>query len=102
MLASPARLREHSGIYNLSAGGQCTRYLWAERIIETAKTRSGTHDGWAEMARTTTRDFPVQAPRPLYTLTNNRKIRAAMGIELAPWDASLRDFMLDHYGSTRR
>jgi dTDP-4-dehydrorhamnose reductase len=102
MLANPARLREHSGVYNLSAAGQCTRYLWAERIIEIAKTLSGTRDGWAELARTATRDFPVQAPRPLYTLTNNRKIHDVLGVDLAPWDTSLSDFMADHYRSVHR
>jgi dTDP-4-dehydrorhamnose reductase len=101
MLANPARLRERSGVYNLSAGGQCTRYLWAERIIETAKRVAGGGPAWASLARTTTGELPVQAPRPLYTLTNNRKIQALLGFELESWDASLGDFMLDHHHSTR-
>lgn len=102
MLADPARLREHSGVYNLCAGGQCTRYLWAERIIEAAKALTGESRGWASLARTTTGEFPVQAPRPLYTVTDNRKIRTALSIDLALWDTNLRDFLSDHYGHSRR
>jgi dTDP-4-dehydrorhamnose reductase len=102
MLANPRRLRDHCGVYNLSAGGQCTRHAWAERIIETAKQITGKPEGWARLVRTTTRDFPVLAPRPLYTLTNNRKIRHRLGIEMKSWDASLGQFMLDHYRRSGR
>jgi dTDP-4-dehydrorhamnose reductase len=102
MLSNPHRLREHRGVYNLSAEGHCTRYLWAEHIIETAKRVTGTQSGWARLARTTTRDYPVLAPRPLYTLTNNRKIREVLGIELKSWDATLVEFMSDHYRSSNR
>jgi dTDP-4-dehydrorhamnose reductase len=102
MLTNPHRLREHSGVYNLSADGQCTRYLWAESIIQTAKQVTGNPDGWARLARTSTRDFPALAPRPLYTLTNNRKIREVLGIELKSWDATLGEFMTDHYRSSNR
>lgn len=97
MLEDPRRLREHCGIYNLSARGQCTRYCWAERIIAAAKLHSGSDIGWANLVRTTTAAFPVQAPRPLYTLTNNRKIRDVLGIELKSWDTSLDEFVHDHY-----
>lgn len=102
MLADPARLRGHGGVYNLSAGGQCTRYQWAERIFEIAKLHAGDGRIWASLARTTTAEFPVQAPRPLYTVTDNRKIRGALNIDLAPWEASLHDFLSDHYGRSRR
>lgn len=102
MLAEPRRLHDNSGIYNLSASGHCTRYQWAEHIIESAKVLSGEREGWGRLARTVTRDFPVQAPRPLYTLTNNRKIRDVLGIEMKAWDASLGEFMRDHYRSAGR
>ncbi len=97
MLKNPRRLRQHGGIYNLSAQGQCTRFHWAERIIAAAKLHSGSDARWARLARTATADFPVQAPRPLYTLTNNRKIRDVLGIDLKSWDVSLDEFMLDHF-----
>jgi len=96
MLNNQRRLREHSGLYNLSAEGQCTRYEWAERIVESAKTLMGERDGWARLARTTTENFTLPAPRPLYTRTNNSKIRKLLGIELKPWDESMCDFMQDH------
>ena len=96
MLKDVPRLREKKGIYNLSAEGYCTRFQWAERIVESAKALSGVSDGWASLMRTTTRDFASPAPRPLYTVTDNSKIRDVFGIKLKPWDADLEDFMLNH------
>ena len=97
MLERPAYLREHGGIYNLTASGQCTRYQWAEQIIAGAQALSGQRDGWATLRRTTTADFAVAAPRPLYTTASNRKIRVDLGIELRSWNAGVRDFLHDHF-----
>lgn len=100
MLKHPQRLREHCGIYNLSAAGQCTRYEWAERIIEYARQFAGSGT-WPRLLRTTTAEFPLPAPRPLYTATDNRKMRERLDIELQPWDVMLREFMQNHFRQGR-
>jgi dTDP-4-dehydrorhamnose reductase len=97
MLRNPCKLRDHAGVYNLSAAGLCTRFHWAEKIIEFAKTPSEQHEGWARLTHTTTQVFGVPAPRPLYTLTDNSKIRDTLGIELEPWHVRLRAFMDQHF-----
>lgn len=101
MLQNPARLRERCGLYNLSAQGTCTRYQWAEHIIASAKKLTSKQNVWARLLPTTTQAYGVPAPRPLYTATDNSKIRTLLGIELAPWDASLHAFMLEHIASQK-
>jgi dTDP-4-dehydrorhamnose reductase len=98
MLKTQPHLRERSGIYNLSAGGQCTRHEWAALIIESAKTLTGAPGGWAALARTTTREYAILAPRPLYTVTNNNKIRDMLGVALKSWGASMTKHMQEHFG----
>lgn len=100
MLENPRRLRDHSGIYNLSAAGQCTRYEWAELIVECTRQLAGI-DVWPRLSKTTTAEFPLPALRPLYTATDNRKVRDALGIEMEPWDVMLREFMRDHFCEQR-
>lgn len=100
MLKNPQRLRDHSGIYNLSAAGQCTRYEWAELIVECAPQLAGS-DMRPQLSKTTTAEFPLPAPRPLYTATDNRKMRDVLGIELQPWDVTLRAFLRDHFCQRR-
>lgn len=97
MLANPRRLRDNGGIYNISAEGLCTRYQWAERILQAASALDHAREGRAKLSRTSTPEFPVQAPRPLYTLTNNRKIRDVLQIRLRAWDERLDAFMQSFY-----
>ena len=97
MLKNLRQLREKCGVYNLSADGQCTRYQWAELIVESAKALTGDGDGWARLARTTTKDYVNPAPRPLHTITNNNKIRDLLGVELTSWDTGIKDFMQHHF-----
>lgn len=97
MLKNLRQLREKCGVYNLSADGQCTRYQWAELIVESAKALTGDGDGWARLARTTTKDYVNPAPRPLHTITNNNKIRDLLGVELTSWDTGIKDFMQYHF-----
>lgn len=96
MLKHPRHWRDHGGVYNLSAAGQCTRYQWAEQIIECARQFAGGKT-WPRLLRTTTEEFPLPAPRPLYTATDNRKMRDVLGIELEPWDVMLGEFMRDYF-----
>ncbi len=95
LVRQAGRVREHSGIYHLSAGGHCTRLQWAQKLIETAQALSGQHTGWARLRPTITAEYPLAAARPLYTVTSNDKIRTLLGIQMPPWDEQLRAFLLD-------
>lgn len=101
MLISQRRiseLREKSGIYNLSATGQCTRFEWAELVFEYAEPLAGTIGRFAHLRRTTTRDYSDPAPRPLYTVTDNHKILKQLGIRLREWDGNMKEFILNYFG----
>lgn len=93
LLANPAQLREAPGIYHLSAQSYCSRLQWAQRVIEGAKKHSGTASGWADLLPTTTALYPHPAPRPLYTATNNEKIKKAFGIKMPEWGQRVDEFM---------
>lgn len=97
MLKNQGQLREKCGIYNLAAQGICTRYQWAELIVDCAAKLTGARDGWANLQPTTTKAYADPAPRPLYTITDNRKIRESFGIELASWDADVQNFIHDYF-----
>jgi len=97
MLQQGRVLRDRTGIYNLAAQGQCTRLEWAQAVIDGAKTYSGRHDGWAELLPTTTAANPQPAARPLNTVADCGKIRRAMGIEMPPWEASIKELLRELY-----
>ncbi|MBM3341041.1 MAG: dTDP-4-dehydrorhamnose reductase [Betaproteobacteria bacterium] len=99
MLKSPAHLRSHRGLYNLTAQGSCTRYQWAQHIIATARKHMRDHHAWAQLHAITTQAYADPALRPLYTVADNSKIREWLGVELPPWDVSLSDFMCEHLGA---
>ncbi len=73
-----------SGIYHLANGGQCSRLEWAREVLRLAGLDSVT------MEPTVQAEFggPYRKPA-LSTLANVRA--AALGIELRPWPAALRD-----------
>jgi len=95
LVRQAGRVREHGGIYHLSASDYCTRFQWANKLIETAQALSGEHTGWARLRPTTTAEYPLPAARPLNTVTNNDKIRTLLGIQMLPWNEQLEAFLLD-------
>jgi dTDP-4-dehydrorhamnose reductase len=97
MVRNLPQLYANAGTYNLSATGQCTRFQWAQRILESAKDFTGVRNGWARLAPTTTMDYVNPAPRPLYTVTNNNKARERLGLLLESWDADTRDCLKCHF-----
>ena len=93
LLKHPGLSRDSAGIYHLSAQSQCSRMAWAQKLIDTAKTVSGIHDGWATLRPTTSAQYPLPAPRPLYTVTSNQKIEAAFGIRMPMWEDRMEAFV---------
>jgi len=93
LLASPDRLREAPGIYHLSAQSHCSRLQWAQKLIDCVRKASGSDAGWARLQPTTTAQYPHPAPRPLYTVTSNRKIEATFGIRMPVWEDRIEAFV---------
>jgi len=93
LLGNTARLREHPGIYHLCAESHCTRLQWAEKLIACAKAACGTDAGWAKLRPTTTARYPHIAPRPLNTVTSNRKIRETFDIRMPAWEERIESFL---------
>lgn len=93
LLINPARLREAPGIYHLSAQSCCSRLQWAQRLIDDAQKIFDPGNGWARLLPTTTADYPLPAPRPLYTVTSNRKIEETFGIRMPLWEDRIETFL---------
>ncbi len=84
-------LRAHSGVYHLCAGGSCTWYELAMRLF----TLMGEADPGARITPVATGEFPTRARRPPYSVLDCAKAREKLGIELAPWDRQLEQFVHD-------
>jgi len=93
LLADPDRLWEAPGIYHLSAQSHCSRLRWAQKLIDCVRKASGSDAGWARLQPTTTAQYPHPAPRPLYTVTSNRKIEATFGIRMPVWEDRIEAFV---------
>jgi dTDP-4-dehydrorhamnose reductase len=93
LLADSDRLREAPGIYHLSAQSHCSRLQWAQKLIDCARAVSGSGAGWARLKPTTTAQYPLLAPRPLYNVTCNKKIEEAFGICMPIWEDRVEAFV---------
>lgn len=93
LIAVGGRLRESPGIYHLSAQSHCSRMQWAQKLIDCARAVPGSEKGWATLRPTTTAQYPHPAPRPLYTVTSNRKIEETFGIHMPVWEDQIQAFL---------
>ena len=74
------------GVYHAVNAGACTRYEMAQAILRLAKSDVAvTACGSAA--------FPTKAVRPVYSVLSNRKLEAATGWVMRPWQAALEDYM---------
>lgn len=80
--------RERTGIYHLGGGGSVSRYGWAKRILE-YDPNSEDHR-FRELRPASSVDFPTSARRPLFTALNCDKFGSEFGLQLPPWNESLK------------
>ncbi|HUW07448.1 MAG TPA: dTDP-4-dehydrorhamnose reductase [Williamwhitmania sp.] len=75
--------KRFSGIYHYSNEGVCSWYDFAIEIM--ALTNSP-----CKVSPIETKEYPVPAPRPAYSVLNKRKIKDTFQIEIPHWKESLK------------
>lgn len=80
----PSGVRGLFGIYNFSNEGQCTWYDFAKAIFEKNQLDIKVH-------AIPTSSFPTPAQRPAYSVLDKSKIKSVFGVEINPWETSLKN-----------
>jgi dTDP-4-dehydrorhamnose reductase len=80
--------RSCPGIYHMTAGGACSWYDFACRIIDYQRRHEPVLT--ETISPITTNDYPLPAPRPRYSVLDNTKLRHTFGIALPHWDVALQ------------
>jgi dTDP-4-dehydrorhamnose reductase len=70
--------KEATGLLHVVPSGQATRYEFAREVVRASGSKSQ-----VQAARTT--DFPSAARRPAYSVLDNRKAAALLGVALPHW-----------------
>lgn len=76
----------HYGIYHASNEGLCTWFEFAQAIFEEAKLEQ-------QVLPCTTEEFPRPAPRPQYSVLDNKAIVDNGLTPLRPWREALKEFV---------
>lgn len=85
-------VRQVSGVYHLSAGGQTSWHGFAEAIVHaTASARVQQ----PRVIPISTAEYPLPAARPAYSVLNNDKFAATFGLRLPAWRDSLYQCLAD-------
>lgn len=77
---------EQYGIYHLTNAGYCSRFDYAQRILQLSGR------GHIPLAPITLAEFPRPSTPPRFTPLANTAA-AALGITLRPWEEALREFL---------
>ena len=80
-------LDERAGVYHCTGGGSCSRYEWAEKIIELDPNKEEQKVQKLERAKST--EFQVPADRPMVSVLNNGKLEKIFALRFPPWDVGL-------------
>jgi len=78
----PSLLTQYGGIYNLTAAGRTSWCGFTQAILENAQV--GTR-----AIPITSADYPLPAPRPLFSLLASDKLAKTFGLKLPSWEDSL-------------
>jgi dTDP-4-dehydrorhamnose reductase len=81
---------EEYGVYHCAGNGECTWYDLAKKIM-------GLSGIPCEVGPCTTAEYPRPAPRPAYSVLENRMLRCTVGDDMRYWEDALADFM-NKYG----
>lgn len=87
--------QRYSGTYHLTCEGAVSWHRFAREIMILADRSA------VRVQEISTADYPTPAARPAYSVLDNNKFAAAFGIRLPPWEAGLRQCMMEHASATR-
>ncbi|MFN2379440.1 MAG: dTDP-4-dehydrorhamnose reductase [Bacteroidales bacterium] len=73
----------HNGILNYSNSGSCSWYEFAQAITADEPRK-------AKIIPVTTAEYPVAARRPAMSVMNTNKIKRLYGVNIPPWEKSLK------------
>ena len=79
---------EHRGVYHVAGDGACSRYEWAEKIIEIDPRKE--EQLVKRLERASSAEFPVPANRPMISVLNNDKLENILNLRLPFWEEGLR------------
>ena len=75
-----------AGVYHLAAAGETTWFSYAKHVLARARIAQPAIEFKAtEVAPIATRDYPTPAARPRNSRLDTRKLQAAFGLVLPPW-----------------
>ena len=75
-----------AGVFHFSNEGVCSWYDFTVKILQLAGLR-------ARVIPIETKDYPTAAARPHYSVLNKAKVKAAYGVVIPHWEASLRSMI---------
>lgn len=81
-------LYEKAGVYHCTGGGSCSRFEWAEKIIELDPNKEKQKVQKLERAKST--EFQVPADRPMVSVLNNGKLEQSLGLCHPDWQKGLQ------------
>ena len=79
---------KHFGVYHVTNSGQCSWYELASEVVRL----TGVH---CEVVPIGTAAAARRAPRPAYSVLENRNFKHRVGKELRPWQEALRSHIAD-------
>ncbi|MEL7626160.1 MAG: dTDP-4-dehydrorhamnose reductase [Anaerolineaceae bacterium] len=84
-------LVERAGVYHCTGGGSCSRYEWAEKIIELDPRKA--EQKVQKLERAQSSEFPVPADRPMISVLNCDKLLAVFGLQQPIWEIALQKML---------
>ena len=76
----------HSGIFNISCGGETTWFGFANKILELSGLSKS-----VELTPIPTIEYPTPADRPRYSLLSNQKLKQLFHYEMPRWQNALQE-----------
>ncbi len=81
-------LREKAGLYHLAGSGACSRYEWAQAILELDPKKS--EQKVQQLLPAKSSAFPTPAERPLVSVLECGKFEKTFGLRLPEWREALK------------
>ena len=80
------------GVYHYTNEGDISWFDFAREIYRCGREQ-GRIANDCVITPCSSAEFPTRAKRPAYSVLNKNKIKMALGLNIAAWDVSLREFM---------